>query len=428
MGIDDERPETWPEWWLEDPTDFTFEDHILREPRRIPIDGRLVEREVPTGVFIGARASELVTARPPEPSFEEDVESVRIGVEEMLRLGVTSIVDPASRMGYHMKVYQEAKNRGYLKLRISAVYEGIFNRQPPDDMRAHLGRLQINNLGDSYLRWRGVKVYGDGGVGTRSAWLSEPFAMWDELEGEENYGIPVVADTAMREAQFRAAVDHGWDLHTHSCGDAAMRQTMDLYKKLLDELRAREPGRDRRWSIIHAYFPIEPKTRVLDDMARYGVVATTNPVFNWQQGYAFATNAGRERMARLQPFRSYVRGGVVMASGSDYGVATHNPWMGFYALLTRKDQKTGQVFGPDETIGIEDALRSYTIHGAHLTYEEDFKGSLEPGKAADLVVLDLEDIRELERSPDRLLEMDRRVLLTLVDGEKRFDRDGRRSR
>jgi predicted amidohydrolase YtcJ len=102
--------------------------------------------------------------------------------------------------------------------------------------------------------------------------------------------------------------------------------------------------------------------------------------------------------------------------------------MGFYALLTRKDQKTGQVFGPDETIGIEDALRSYTIHGAHLTYEEDFKGSLEPGKAADLVVLDLEDIRELERSPDRLLEMDRRVLLTLVDGEKRFDRDGRRSR
>jgi hypothetical protein len=231
-----------------------------------------------------------------------------------------------------------------------------------------------------------------------------------------------MADASVREAQFRAAIDNGWDLHTHSCGDAAMRQTMDLYRKLLDELRSKGPGRERRWSIIHAYFPIEPKTRVLDDMARYRVIASVNPVFNWQQGYAFATNAGRERIARLQPFRSYLRGGVVMASGSDYGVATHNPWMGFYALLTRKDQKTGQVFGPEETVGIEDALRSYTWNGAYLTYEESFKGSLEAGKAADLVVLDLADIREIERSPEILLEMDRRVLLTLVGGEVRYQR------
>jgi hypothetical protein len=422
MGIDDERPETWPPWWLEDPEDFTFEDKIYREPRTLVIDGRAVEQSVPTGAFVGVRASALLTARPPDPSFEDDVESVRLGVLEMLRLGVTSLIDPASGMGYNMKVYQEALNRGHLKLRISAVYEGIFTTEPPEQMRAHFEKLRVNNLGDSFLRWRGVKVYGDGGVGTRSAWLSEPFAMWDELEGKENKGFPVMGDASVREAQFRAAIDNGWDLHTHSCGDAAMRQTMDLYRKLLDELRSKDPGRERRWSIIHAYFPIEPKTRVLDDMARYGVIASLNPVFNWQQGYAFATNAGRERIARLQPFRSYLRGGVVMASGSDYGVATHNPWMGLYALLTRKDQKTGQVFGPEETLGIEDALRSYTGNGAYLTYEESFKGSLEAGKAADLVVLDLGDIREIERNPEILLDMDRRVLLAMVGGEVRYQR------
>lgn len=424
MGIDDERPETWPSWWLEDPEDLTFEDKIYREKRTITVNGVATERDVPTGVFVGAKASRLVTARPPEEQFEDDVESVRLGVAEMLRLGVTSIVDPASRMGYNMKVYQEAYNRGYLKLRIAAVYEGIFNTQSPEWIREHLEQIKINNLGNSHLRWRGTKFYGDGGVGTRSAWVSEPFAMWEELEGEENYGIPVMADYDVREAQYRAAIEHGWDLHTHSCGDAAMRETMDLYKKILDELRTADPKRERRFSIIHAYFPIEPKTRVLDDMARYGVVAATNPVFNWQQGYAFATNSGRERMARLQPFRSYMKGGVIMASGSDYGVATHNPWMGFYALLTRKDQKTGQVFGPDETVGIEDALRSYTWNGAYLTYEEDFKGSLEVGKVADLVVLELPDIRELERNPDVLFEMDERVLLTMVDGAVEFQKKG----
>jgi predicted amidohydrolase YtcJ len=424
MGIDDERPETWPSWWLEDPKDFTFEDKIYREKRTVTLSGVATEREVPTGVFVGAIASRLVTARPPEEQFEDDVESVRLGVEEMLRLGVTSIVDPASRMGYNMKVYQEAYNRGFLKLRISAVYEGIFFAQAPEWIGEHLDQIKINNLGDSYLRWRGTKFYADGGMGTRSSWLSEPFAMWDEFEGVENFGIPVMADDAVRERQFREAVDRGWDLHTHSTGDRAMRQTMDLYKKLLDELRAADPHRERRFSIIHAYFPLEPKTRVLEDMARYGVVAATNPVFNWQLGYSFATNAGRERVARLQPFRSYMKGGVIMASGSDYGVATHNPWMGFYALLTRKEQKTGQVFGPEETVGIEDALRSYTWNGAYLTYEEDFKGSLEVGKIADLVVLDLPDIRELERNPDLLFKMDERVLLTMVGGEVRFQKEG----
>jgi hypothetical protein len=424
MGIDDERPETWPSWWLEDPKDFTFEDKIYREKRTVTLSGVATEREVPTGVFVGAIASRLVTARPPEEQFEDDVESVRLGVEEMLRLGVTSIVDPASRMGYNMKVYQEAYNRGFLKLRISAVYEGIFFAQAPEWIGEHLDQIKINNLGDSYLRWRGTKFYADGGMGTRSSWLSEPFAMWDEFEGVENFGIPVMADDAVRERQFREAVDRGWDLHTHSTGDRAMRQTMDLYKKLLDELRAADPHRERRFSIIHAYFPLEPKTRVLEDMARYGVVAATNPVFNWQLGYSFATNAGRERVTRLQPFRSYKKGGVIMASGSDYGVATHNPWMGFYALLTRKEQKTGQVFGPEETVGIEDALRSYTWNGAYLTYEEDFKGSLEVGKIADLVVLDLPDIRELERNPDLLFKMDERVLLTMVGGEVRFQKEG----
>ena len=418
MGIEDGDPSTWPSWWLEDPDNFTFEDQILRESREVVVDGAAATREIPTGVFLGSRASRLVTERPPPDDFEDDVESVRLGVEELLSLGVTSIVDPSSRMGHNMRVYQEAVNRGTLRLRIAAVYEGTFNTHAPEAISSHLDGIKVNNLGDRFLRWRGVKVYGDGGVGTRSAWMSEPFHMWDEIEGERNLGNPVVESYPEREAQYRAIRSHGWDLHTHSCGDQAMRQTVDLYMELLDEMQE-ESGElpDLRWSVIHAYFPIEPKTRVLDDMARYGIVAATNPVFNWQQGFSFAANSGPERMARLQPFRSYMRGGVIMASGSDYGVTTHNPWMGFYALLTRKDQKLGIVHGEDETVTIAEALRSYTWNGAFLTHDEEDRGSLEPGKLADLVVLDLSGLDVLEEDPELLFSMRERVVATMVEGE-----------
>lgn len=171
MGIDDENPATWPSWWLEDPANFTFEDRIFRAPRTLTINGRTREYEIPTGAFVGARASRLVTVGPgeedPADEFEADVHSVHLGALEMLSLGVTSIVDPSSRMGYNMRVYQEAFNRGLLAgLRIPAVYEGTWYTHSPGEMREHFDDIKVNNLGDSWLRWRGAKFYADGGAGT----------------------------------------------------------------------------------------------------------------------------------------------------------------------------------------------------------------------------------------------------------------------
>jgi len=421
MGINDEKPETWPAWWLKDPENFTYEDKIVRQQRQINTDdGKTQNVAVPTGMFLGAHALRLLTKQPPAYTFDQDVESVKTGAAEMLRLGVTSIVDPASQMGYNMKVYQEAYNRGWVTLRISAVYEGIFNTQPADFIRQHLDAIKINNLGNSFLRWRGVKFYGDGGVGSRSSWISEPFERSMEIEGAPNYGEPVMKDYATREAQYRAAFDLGWDLHTHATGDVAMREAMDLYKKLIDERRKTQPDFSPRWSIIHAYMPIEPQTHVIDDMKKYGIIAVPNPVFNWQQGTGFATNIGETRMARLQPVRSYIKSGVITASGSDYSVTTHNPWMGFYALLTRKDQTSGKAYGPEETVDIKDALRTYTINGAYLTYEDKFKGTLEAGKLADLVILDIPSIDAVQQNPELCFEMPDRIMMTMVEGQVRY--------
>lgn len=425
MGINDEKPETWPAWWLKDPENFTYEDKIIRQQRQINTeDGQTRNVSVPTGMFLGARATRLLTKNPPAYTFDQDVESVKTGAAEMLRLGVTSIVDPASRLGYNMKVYQEAYNRGWVTLRISAVYEGIFNTQTPDFVRQRLDAIKINNLGNSFLRWRGTKFYGDGGVGSRSAWVSEAFEHSMDIEGAPNFGEPVMADYATREAQYRAAFDLGWELHTHATGDQAMKQVVDLYKKLIDERRKTQPNFSPRWSVIHAYMPIEPKTHVIEDMKKYGIIAVPNPVFNWQQGTGFATNIGETRMGRLQPVRSYLKNGVVTASGSDYSVTTHNPWMGFYALLTRKDQTSGKVYGADEIVDIKDALRTYTINGAYLTYEENFKGTLESGKIADLVVLDIPSLDAIQQNPELCFQMQDRIMMTMVEGQVRYAKAG----
>jgi predicted amidohydrolase YtcJ len=425
MGINDEKPETWPAWWLKDPADFSFEDKIFREKRRLSLEGGEVrEVAVPTGVFLGAKATGLVSASNRAYTFDQDVESIKTGSQEMLRLGVTSLIDPSSRMGYNMRVYQEAYNRGYVTVRISAVYEGTFNTQSVDFIKQRLDAVKVNNLGNSFLRWRGTKFYGDGGVGSRSAWMSEPFDHSAELEGQPNFGAPVMADYATREAQYRAALQYGWDLHTHACGDQAMRQVVDLYMKLQDEIRQKQPNFGGRWSVIHAYQPMEPKTNMLADMKKYGIIAVPNPVFNWQQGTGFSNNIGAARMARLQPVRSYIKSGVMVASGSDYGVTTHNPWMGFYALLTRKDQTNGKVYGAEETVDIKDALRTYTINGAYLTYEEAFKGTLESGKIADLVVLDIPSIDAIQQNPEMLFQMPERIMMTMVEGQVRYAKRG----
>jgi hypothetical protein len=424
MGIEDDKPATWPAWWLKNPTDFTSEDQILRAKRTITVNGASREVEMPTGVFLGVKASQLVTANPPPIPFDENVTSIKDGADEMLSLGVTAIVDPASRMGYNMRLYQEAYNRGLLPFRIAAVYEGIFFQESPEVIGAHLDGIKINRLGDQYLKWQGVKFYADGGVGSRSSWLSEPFTDLDEMENKPNLGLPVMEDNAAREKQFRAALDRGWDLNTHATGDQAMRQTVDLYMKLMDEIHAKRPDADLRWSVIHGYMPIEPKTMVAPDMAKYKIIVSPNPDFLWQLGNSFLQNLGQERVKRLQPFRSYLKHGVLMAAGSDYSVAHYNPWLGIYAMLTRKEQSTGAVLGADETVGIKDALRAYTINGAFLTYDEKVRGSLEPGKLADLVVLDIPSIETLEKSPELNLTMKDHILLTLVGGKVGYRRDG----
>lgn len=420
MGIDDSDSSTWPDWWLQDLDWFNYEDRVFREMRTLTVDGQTREVEVPTGMFLG-NATRLVTVSPPQRDYEAQVRAVDYGSREMTSLGVTAIVDPGGG-GRVMRAYQDAYERGMLHFRILQVYEGMWNTQSPEEIDAHFATLPFNNIGDRFLRWRGTKWQIDGGAGTRSSWVSVPFVDWESIEGEPNYGYHWVEDD-VREAQLRPTVDRGWEPHIHSTGDLGMKQTVDIFAKLMDSIWAEDPDADLRWSVIHAYLPMEEETGVLEKMAEYGIIAAVNPSFIYHQGRSFSANLSPGRMARLKPLRSYLDAGVRLAVGSDYGTSPYSPWIGLYAMLQRTDLWGGQ-HGPEQIITLEEALRAMTIDNAWLTYSDDWTGSLEPGKVADMVVLDLADLWELEREPDRILEMGDRVLLTLVDGNPAFQRAG----
>ncbi|CNF47437.1 metal-dependent hydrolase [Mycobacterium tuberculosis] len=419
MGIHDDDPSTWPDWWLEDPPDFTPADRIIRAKRTITtVDGQTRELEVPNGTFIGAHggspALSLLTVRPPEPTHEEMLQSIRDGSREMLSLGVTAFVQPSGGI----EDYREAYARGWLQpLRLANGYLGSFRTQSPGTVGAALDAADGAFSGNPNLEMTGVKFFADGGAQTRTAWVSEPMRNWETIDGKPNFGVQV-ADDALREAQYRAAADRGWDLHTHATGDRAMRQVVDLYSKIIRDKGG--PGGDFRWTLEHGYLPLEPGTRVIEDMARYGIIESIQPNWNYQSGAAFMDNFGPERFARVNPVRSYMRAGVVTAAGSDYGTNHWDPWLGVYSMLTRKVMGSDHVAGPNERVKILDALRAYTINGAYAVHQDDTRGSLEVGKVADLVVLDLGDIKDLNRHPELALGMNKRILWTLVDGETAY--------
>src|SRR5262245_56581716 len=124
-----------------------------------------------------------------------------------------------------MRAYQEAYRRGLLHFRILQVYEGMFNTQTPEEIEQHFASLPFNNIGDRFLRWRGTKWQIDGGAGTRSSWVSDPFLHWEDIEGQPNHGYHWVEDS-MREAQMRPTVDRGWEPHVHATGDLGVKQTV----------------------------------------------------------------------------------------------------------------------------------------------------------------------------------------------------------
>ncbi len=347
----------------------------------------------PTGILKDA-ASDLVYAIIPAPSFEEKREAVKMALREAAVHGVTSIHDMSDASSF--EVYQDLLRSGELTARLYVYFQIT-------EIESFL-RLKIKSgFGHPFLRLAGLKGFVDGSLGSATALFFEPYS--DDPRASGLLAAHMFPEGIM-EQRLRLADRAGLQVAIHAIGDRANAILLDMMEKI----NAENKPRDRRWRIEHC----QHLRRIdIDRYGRLGLVASVQPYHAIDDGCWAERKIGPERARTTYAFKSLQRAGAVLVFGSDWTVAPLDPLAGIYAAVTRRtlDGKNPDGWIPEEKISLEEAIKSYTVRAAYAEFSEKEKGSLEPGKLADLVVLD----RDLFRvEPDEFLKA--RVVLTMVDG------------
>lgn len=358
-------------------------------------------RGEPTGVLID-NAMDLITAHIAGSSA--DPAALILKAQEMcLATGLTGVHD-AGVTPAEIAVYQRLAERGQLKLRVYAMLTG---RYAAEYFAGH-GLL----IGDR-LTVRAAKVYADGALGSRGAWLLAPYAdRPTDDDGKPYVGLAIEPELVRTLAED--GLRRGYQVCTHAIGDRGNRETLDAYAAALRQV----PRRDHRFRIEHA------QVLALEDIPRFaelGVLPSMQPTHCTSDMRWVEARIGPQRAAGAYAWAKLRRTGVPLPGGSDFPVESHNPFLGIYAAVTRQNT-AGQPAGgwhPEERMTREEALRSFTWEAAYAAFEEDRTGSLAPGQLADFVVID-RDIMTCE--PLEILGT--RVLLTVIGSQKVYERTG----
>ena len=329
----------------------------------------------PTGLFRD-RAKELVSSHVPPPTEAEMVEAIGIACRAYNALGLTAIADPGL-YPEQIRAYHRAAREGVLTVRSDLLLAawGFGAPETEEGLQERFVALGVTGgFGDDLLRLGGIKLMPDGGMSDRTARMLQPY-----LDDPDNFGQWVVAPDRLVEL-IRWVHDLGWAMDIHTCGDEAQQVVVEAYAAA----QAANPQPRLRHRVHHAYFPTE---RALTAMAAHGIPAVVSSAFIANLGEGFVNSVGPERAARAMPMRTYLEAGVPLAGSSDSTVADFNPWVGIDAAV-RRTTIPGRVLGPEEALTVAEAIRSYTAGGAFAMGREADLGTLEPGKLADLIVLD----------------------------------------
>ncbi|MDP9368918.1 MAG: amidohydrolase [Chloroflexota bacterium] len=357
----------------------------------------------PTGLFRD-RAKDLITACIPEPTEEELVAAIERACHAYNAVGITGVAEPGLSP-HQIRAFHRARQEGRLTVRTDLLL-GAWGYVPLDEepllQERFTGIGVIGGFGDDLLRLEGIKFMPDGGVGDRTAKMREPY-----LDEPDNTGTWVVEPGRLAEL-IRWVHDLGWSIDTHTCGDEAQETVVRAYVAA----QKANPNPRLRHRVHHAYFPTRETLRL---MGEHRIPALVSAPFLANLGESFVASVGESRAAEAMPMRAYLDAGVPLAATSDAPITDFNPWVGLAAAVTRRTV-AGRLLGPAETLTPVEALRAYTIGGAHATGLEHLKGSIEPGKAADLTVLDRDP---LSVAPQELSDI--RPVATLLGGRWVFD-------
>lgn len=345
---------------------------------------------------VRARAEATRTAAEREARFRR---VVALAAEEALSKGVTTFHDAG--VGFEtLDGYRRLAEAGELPIRLYAMV-----RAPNEELEEKLARYRMVDVGDHRLTVRSIKKQIDGALGSHGAWLLEPYADMPSSTGL------VLEPVAEIERTAELAVEHGYQLNTHAIGDRANREVLDLYEAAFQV----HPGvEDPRWRIEHAQH-VDPAD--LPRFAELGVIAAMQGVHATSDAPWVPKRLGDERAASgAYRWQDLWRSGAVVGNGTDAPVEDVDPLQSFWASVTRRLPDGGR-FDPDQRMSRDQALRSYTLNNAYAAFEEDLKGSITPGKLADLVVLS----RDIMTVPEDEIR-EARVLYTILGGDIVYQR------
>ncbi len=361
--------------------------------------GGLIERDArgePTGVLVD-NAAGLVEQKIPEPSPAERERRLLEAMRACARAGLTMVHDAGIGRGT-LAAYRALLARGQFPIRVYAMASA------GDSLAEDLFRGG-RELGDRFTL-RAIKVVYDGAMGSRGALMSEPYSDRPGHVGVERWGADSLARLCAR------ARDHGLQMRVHAIGDLANTRVLDAYERAFED----GPHPELRWAIEHCQV-VRPAD--IPRFARDGVVASMQPTHATSDGPWAEERLGPKRIRWSYAWRQFLRAGVRFAGGSDFPVESERPLLGLYAAITRRDLDGKLPKGgwrPEERLSRDEALKSFTLWGAWLAFQERDLGSLEVTKLADFVVVDPDPLAgRAEVLPGAL------VMKTVVGGKVVWD-------
>jgi predicted amidohydrolase YtcJ len=350
---------------------------------------------IENGLFVDA-AQDLVDKTVPPPSSAELDQALAKAQEILLSYGITATAIMGTPID-NWNTMTRAGDAGRLQVRIFNYAEGI---EPLRTVTKPTPWL----YGDR-LRMAGVKLYDDGALGSRGAWLKQPYS-----DMPNTRGLQFHSDAELLALADRAAAS-GFQVATHAIGDAANAQVIMTYEKLAKKY----PG-DRRWRIEHAQI-VDPVD--IPRIAKAGIIASMQPTHQTSDRLMAEARLGPDRLAGAYAWNTILKTGAHLAFGSDYPVESPNPFPGLAAAISRQDMN-GQPSGgwrPQERVSLETALAGFTREAAYAEFAEDRIGALEPGKWADFIFVNQDPTKVDARALGQT-----QVLETWIAGKKVWQR------
>ncbi len=375
-----------------------------------PVGGVIVRDAAgePIGVF-EERAEEMLDnvwkahydQQSPAAKKQFWLEKVRAAEQECLTNGITSFQDAGLKF-QDLDWLRELAETDQLNVRL-----WVMIRHRYEEMKNRLDAFPWMALGDHFLTVKAIKSEVDGALGARGAWLLEPYHDKPGYHGQNTTSIEEVTNIAS------LANRHDLQLCVHAIGDRANREVIDIFE---ENFKSQPKKKDWRWRIEHAQH-LNP-----DDIPRFKewkIIASMQGIHCTSDAPFVVERLGEHR-ARTGAYawRSLLDNGVIIANGTDAPVEDVSPIQSFYASVTRKRADTGMAFFTEQSMTRQEALHSYTLGNAYAAFEEKEKGSLTPGKLADIVILS----NDLLSCPDEAI-LDTEVLYTIVGGEVKYQRD-----